>query len=87
MLIAPENLLIDGAIENLNANKNTKGNAKKLFAHMNFDGVFGRNDIMEITSVSITAAGNLLNKLKEAELIEPVTGQGKGKYKFVMPKQ
>lgn len=87
MLIASENLLIPATIDNLNANKNTKANARKLFAHMGFDGAFGRNDIMKITSISITAAGNLLNKLKEAELIEPVNGQGKGKYKFVMPKQ
>ena len=35
-----------------------------MFAFMNFDGVFGRSDIMEITSISITAAGNLLNILK-----------------------
>ena len=87
VLIASENLLIEAAIDSLNANKNTKENAKKLFAHMGFDGVFGRNDIMEIIAVSITAAGNLLNKLKEAELIEPVSGQGKGKYKFAMPKK
>lgn len=86
VLIASENLLIEVAIEKLNANKNIKDNAKKLFAHMSIDGIFGRNDIMEITSVSITAAGNLLNKLKEANLIEPVTGHGKGKYKFTVPK-
>ena len=54
---------------------------------MSFDGVFGRNDIMDIVNISITAAGNLINKLKEAELIEPVIGQGKGKYKFAEPKK
>ena len=53
---------------------------------MNFDGVFGRSDIMEITSISITAAGNLLNILKNAGLIEAVRGYGNGKYKFVAPK-
>ena len=53
---------------------------------MGIDGVFGRSDIAAITNDSVTAAGNLLNKLKEAELIEPVRGQGKGKYKFVIPK-
>lgn len=85
-LIASENLLIESAIDSLNANKNTKENAKKLFAHMSFDGVFGRNDIMDIVAVSITAAGNLISKLKDANLIEPIAGQGKGKYKFVVPK-
>ena len=54
---------------------------------MSFDGVFGRNDIMDIVNISITAAGNLINKLKEAELINPVIGQGKGKYKFAEPKK
>lgn len=54
---------------------------------MNFDGVFGRSDIMEITSISITAAGNLLNILKNAGLIEAVRGYGNGKYKFVAPNE
>lgn len=87
VLIASENHLIEATIDSLNANKNTKENAKKLFAHMSFDGVFGRNDIMDIVNISITAAGNLINKLKEAELIEPVIGQGKGKYKYAEPKK
>lgn len=86
MLIASGNLLIEVAIDSLNANKNTKESAKKLFAHMSFDGIFGRNDIMEIVHISITAAGNLITKLKNADLIEPVSGFGKGKYKFVSPK-
>lgn len=87
VLIASENLLIEAAIDKLNANKNTKENVKKMFLHMGFDGIFGRKDIMEIVNVSITAAGNLINKLKNVELIESVAGQGKGKYKFVEPKE
>jgi predicted HTH transcriptional regulator len=83
VLIASENLLVGFAIDGLAVNKNTKENMRKLFAHLSFDGIFGRNDIMEILSISITAAGNLINKLKEAGLIEAVRGQGKGKYRFV----
>ena len=83
MLIESENLLIKNAIEELNVNKNTKEKARILFAQMGIDGIFGRNDIMEITSVSITAAGNLITKLKNAGLVEPVSGYGKGKYRFV----
>ena len=52
---------------------------------MRFDGIFGRKDIMKITGISIAAAGNLIIKLKEAELIEAVTGYGKGKYMFIKP--
>ena len=54
---------------------------------MNFDGVFGRKNIMEITGVSITAAGNLLNFLKKAGVIQAVGGYGKGKYKFIEIKE
>lgn len=85
--IAPSNLSIEDAINRLDAKRNIKENAKKLFAFMNFDGVFGRSDIMEITSISITAAGNLLNILKNAGLIQAVRGYGNGKYKFVAPNE
>lgn len=54
---------------------------------MDIDGVFGRSDIAVITNNSVTAAGNLITKLKNADLIEPVSGFGKGKYKFIYPKE
>ena len=54
---------------------------------MGVDGVFGRSDIAAITKDSATAAGNLITKLKNADLIEPVSGFGKGKYKFIPPKE
>ena len=53
---------------------------------MGMDGIFGRSDIAAITSDSVTAAGNLITKLKNADLIEAVSGFGKGKYKFRVPK-
>ena len=40
-----------------------------------------------IAKDSVTAAGNLSTKLKNADLIEPVSGFGKGKYKFIAPKE
>lgn len=83
VLIASKNHSIQTAIEAINANKNTKEKAKILFIQMGFDGIFGRNDIMEIMGISITAAGNLITNLKKAGLIEAVSGYGKGKYKFI----
>ncbi len=87
VLITSQNLSMQMAIDSLRAKKNTKENANKLFAHMGFDGIFGRTDIMEITRLSITAAGNLLTNLKNAELITPVSGYENGKYKFIEPKE
>ena len=51
VLNASHNLSMQIAIDRLNANKNTKGKAKKLFEQMGFDGIFGRTDIMEIRSI------------------------------------
>ena len=53
---------------------------------MGVDGIFGGSDLVAITSDSVTATGNFITKLKKADLIGPVSGFGKGKYKFVSPK-
>ena len=85
MLITSPNLLMQAMIDRLTAKKGTKENIRKLFAEMGFDGVFGRSDIMQITGISITAAGNLITNLKKAELIISVSGFGNGKYQFIEP--
>ncbi len=52
---------------------------------MGINGIFGRSDIAAITNDSVTAAGNLITKLKKAGLIKAVDGYGKGKYTFKNP--
>ena len=84
--ITPDYLAIEVAIDGLNASQATIKKAKMVFASMGVDGIFGRSDIAAITSDSVTAAGNLITKLKNADLIEAVSGFGKGKYKFRVPK-
>lgn len=81
--IGPENPAIEIAINNMNANKNTKNKAMALFKAYGNDGVFGRNDIATLTVTSYSSAGELVAKLKDSGLIEEVRGQGKGKYRFV----
>ena len=84
-LIIAACLAVADRIRSLNANKKTRECIKKLFVHMNLAEVFGRKDIMEAADVSMTAAGRLINKMKEARLIEPLSGHGKGKYRFIVP--
>ena len=84
--ITPDYLAIEVAIDGLSASQATIKKAKTVFASMGVDGIFGRSDIAAITSDSVTAAGNLITKLKKADLIEAVSGFGKGKYKFRVPK-
>lgn len=85
MSIASEKVSIQTVIDGLKVQKGTKEKARILFEQKGFDGIFGRNDIMKLTNIFVTAAGNLLNNLKKAGLIEAVSGFGKGKYHFIQP--
>lgn len=60
----------------------TKNNFQCIFNAYGTDGIFGRNDISKLCGVSYAAAGKIIVKLKENELIKDIKGAGKGKYKF-----
>lgn len=72
-------------VQKLNATgytKATKNKISRVFDQYGTDSVIGRSDIVQVTGDSLTAAGKLISKMKEVELLEPVTGHGKGKYRF-----
>ena len=54
----------------------------RLFEEFGFDGVFGRSAVMELLELKSSGASKLLSNLVQADIIEPVSGHGKGKYKF-----
>ena len=54
----------------------------RLFEKFGFDGVFGRSAVMELLELKSSGASKLLSNLMQADIIEPVSGHGKGKYKF-----
>ena len=54
----------------------------RLFEKFGFDKVFGRNAVMELLELKSSGASKLLSNLVHAGIIEPVSGYGKGKYKF-----
>lgn len=54
----------------------------RLFAKFGFDEVFGRSAVMEILELKSSGASKLLSNLVQADIIESVSGHGKGKYKF-----
>ena len=81
--IESKNVTIEEAINRLEVNKNTKAKALRLFQEFGYKGVFGRKDIASLTGDSETAAGGLIKKMKEADLIAEVKGYGKGKYRFL----
>ncbi len=54
----------------------------RLFEKFGFDEVFGRSAVMEILELKGSGASKLLSNLVQADIIEPVSGHGKGRYKF-----
>ncbi len=54
----------------------------RLFEEFGFDGMFGRSAVMELLELKGSGASKFLSNLLQADIIEPVYGYGKGKYKF-----
>ena len=54
----------------------------RLFDKFVFDEVFGRSAVMEFLELKGSGASKLLSNLVQADIIESVSGHGKGKYKF-----
>ena len=54
----------------------------RLFKKFGFDKVFGRSSVMELLELKGSGASKFLSNLLDTEIIEPVSGYGKGKYKF-----
>ena len=44
--------------------------------------IFGRSDVMKAIDIKASRASDLLKEMVEHGVIEPVTGHGKGKYRF-----
>ena len=77
-----QDVAIDVAIDKLHVTAPTKEKIRLIFSQIGPDGTFGRKEITGILGISQTSAGNLINKLKKAGIVEAVSGLGKGKYKF-----
>ena len=60
----------------------TRIHIHRLFEKFGFDEVFGRSAVMELFELKGSGASKLLSNLVQADIIEPVSGHGKGKYKF-----
>ena len=60
----------------------TTTHIRSLFEKFGFDEIFGRSAVMELLNLKGSGASKLLSNLVQAEIIEPVSGHGKGKDKF-----
>lgn len=82
-----KNQLIEQRINELNVTQTTKAHILTLFKVVGFEQVFGRTDVSQILGITVSPSGEIIRKLKTEELIAPVSGYGKGKWKFVAPKE
>ena len=60
----------------------TTGHVSVLFEKFGANEIFGRNAVMEVLKMKEAGASKLLFNLLKADIIEAVSGHGKGKYKF-----
>ncbi len=60
----------------------TASHVCKLLDKFGFRTIFGRADVQKILGLKPTRSTELLREMTKQEIIEPVTGHGKGKYRF-----
>lgn len=73
---------IELAVEESSFNKTAKENLVKFIRGIEFDEIFGHSRVMEVVGCGASSASAALKKLQALDLIEPVSGHGKGKYRF-----
>lgn len=60
----------------------TRIHVYRLFEQFGYDKVFGRSNVTELLGLKPSAASKFISNLVRADIIESVTGYGKGKYRF-----
>ena len=60
----------------------TAAHVCRLLDNFGFQTIFGRSDVQKILGLKPTRSTELLHKMADQGIIEPVTGHGKGKYRF-----
>ena len=60
----------------------TEGHILKLREAFSGQRIFGRTDVMELIGIKPSRASELLKEMLERGIVEPVSGYGKGKYRF-----
>lgn len=55
---------------------------EKLYSGIETDQVFGASDVEDILGCAKSTAAEMMRKLREMEVVVPITGKGKGKYRL-----
>lgn len=85
LAIVHENLAIQRillAIDGSDCSESTKFRMKAITTEFDRDDIFGTKEVSALFHCSASTARNTISKMRDLEIIVPVTGQGKGKYKW-----
>lgn len=80
------NLTIDeikSILETCNYSVPTKRKIMKVYKELGGNQIFSASDVVTILNCAPSTAGIIMTKLKDIQVITPVKGKGKGKYRFV----
>lgn len=66
----------------MNFSAKTIMHVQKMYDLFGKNRIFGRTQVQAVTGLKPTRTSELLNTLSDIKVIEPVTGHGKGKYRF-----
>ena len=67
---------------NIDLSATNRFHAKALFDKFGWNDFFGRTEVMKTLNLKESRSSEFLSLLLRRKLIEPVSGHGKGKYKF-----
>ena len=74
--------IVINAVEDKRISSTIAGNVKEVLETFAFDQIFGRKEIKSALHYGDYRAGSTLEIMHQLELIEPVKGHGKGKYRI-----
>jgi len=77
-----EKVSFEQRLWDMKASAPTKEKTRILFEKFGYDRAFSRSDLGQMFGMASSSAGKYLNKLKAFGMLEPVSGLGKGKYRF-----
>ena len=84
--IIVEKLTMDKLLEECNKHKyraDVVESIKKVYSEINANQVFGASDVVKILDCADSTASEVVKRLRNMKVLVPVSGQGKGKYRFI----
>lgn len=81
-VVSKQKRLFERKVNDLRVSTHTKKIILQLYEQLGDNKFFSRADIMQIIGITSSPAGDLIKRMKSENLIESVSGHGKGRYIF-----